>query len=124
VAIDLETWLTRFAAGAATAFQWRLDAGRIVAESSEEDPLVYGDMCPISAQATLETGKVYLAEDAPEARQQQGLSSAEANALMDAADYRAAHFIGGPSHARLRARLLRICHLEEEAQWQLISRRG
>jgi hypothetical protein len=114
VAIDLETWLTRFAAGAGTLFEWQLDESRIVArliaDPNEASLMFEEDMCPITAQATLETGELYPSLSFAEAAEQQGLSDKDMNTIISVADY---SWRLDLYKVRLRARLLHICHLEE-----------
>jgi hypothetical protein len=123
--ITIETWFTRFAAGAGTLFEWRLEGGCIVARLAV-DPNAeilreeYGIesiqflMCPITAQATLEEGKVYLAEKYAEAAKRQGLGGFDGDAIGYAADHIGFDREEAVLYAPIRERLLRICHLQEE----------
>jgi len=111
--IDLETWLTRFAAGAGTLFEWHIiDAPShlhdacpaqlraVVYSPIDED---YTSLCPISAQATLDVGYMYHTAAWMNAAIRQGLDRIDAAGVTDAADEVKGH------DPALRARLLRIC---------------
>jgi len=109
----LETWLTRFAAGAGTLLQWHLvlcgtyrrSRWALRASLRPEG----GALCPISAQATIEGGTIFTAFEHSAAAEAQGLSERVHYTLVEAADDDVLH------DAALRARLLRICRIEEKS---------
>lgn len=108
----LETWITRFAAGAGSQYQWQLTRrGHFamlraqVGEEVEDDKPV----CPLTAEDLYETSN--LTTDASwwvDASQRQGLGIDHARAVVKAAD---GHEDADPD---IRTRLLRICGLTEK----------
>lgn len=113
---EMETWLTRFAAGAGSTYQWQLRPythldGSVVYELravtyKQDTGICY--MCPISAQATLESGFVLSASAWYKAMRMQGIGRAGvADEILRAADD---SIEATPS---IRQRLLRICGLTE-----------
>lgn len=117
---SLEAWITRFAAGAGTLFDWHCtEDGELVAPTGQitgtrgTDPW----FCPLTAQATFESGIVFVRHDAKLAAYQQGLTTQHLYLLRDAADDNVG---ASPEHERslraLRRRLLRICRLEGAPQ--------
>lgn len=118
LATALEAFVTRFAAGAGPTYHWSLVDGCLTAALPPPEPLPaeYGDegitavrMCPLSAQATLETGRVLYAWDYYHAADVLRIDVDTRYAVMSAAD----RTLNLPDVLRLRARLLRICGLEE-----------
>lgn len=101
----LDTWCTRFAAGAGSQYVWYLSrTGTIRANCGR-----VGIMCPLTAESNIETGKFYGAWRALWAGYRQGLVQSASEVIMDAAD----NYKGADQ--ALRARLLRICGLMEGA---------
>jgi len=104
---EVEQWLTRFAAGAGTVFVWTVTReGYLVSISGGGAWAYQGRLCPVSAQATLDSGTYYARSWAREAALQQRLSVGAMHALFDAAD--------DPAETAIRPRLLHMCRLTEE----------
>jgi hypothetical protein len=110
----IDTWLTRFAAGAGSTYVWALfpmlsyqgDRTEWHLRAEGAIPGGHTDLCPIAAEATLETGRLYRTCVWREAAEQQGiLQDGAAKAIMMAADN------DMQSDPGIRQRLLRICGL-------------
>lgn len=111
---EIDSWLTRFAAGAGTAYQWhyqryRDKLGNTVVTCHMLRAAIDDDtrMCPLSANETYESGEI-LDEGLPDtAARRQGLTVYECRVVVNAADGVLGH------DAEIRERLRRICRLEE-----------
>ena len=106
---SIDAWMTRFAAGAGTEYQWEMTRHgviRALLHPTERS----GDLCPISAQATLEYGAISHYGNVRAAAALQGLTPCLRDVLITAADGSAPD---RADYAPIRGRLLRICRLEE-----------
>lgn len=104
---DIENFCVRFSAGAGSTYVWRLDRGCLRACLTHKE-----QMCPLSAQATLEQGKFFPSSDFGAAIDTLALGNGghTGRQIMCAADR-----MFMPHDVKLielRARLLRICGLE------------
>lgn len=115
----LESFLTRFAAGAGSQYRWGflVESAEAHEEKSRRSLRTYvetprgllQEMCPISAQATYEFGCIYQTSDTRGAVKQQKLAWPWlANAIIRAADEDI------DMDPEIRTRLLRICGLQED----------
>jgi hypothetical protein len=110
----LEAWVTRFAAGAGTLFEWRLWGASIIALlPCYGFPAYTKGMCPLSAEHTLETGEECLAHDYRHAGMCQDLEEIDFQRIAKAADFSLQSQLLDQEERCLRVRLLRICRLEE-----------
>ncbi len=111
---EVGQWLTRFAAGAGTLFDWHLSPDGVLLTDSEGWQASTLYMCPVSAEATLETGTFYSACAVVQAGDLMGLSCEAVDALMRASDdYEDAD-------QTIRTSLLRICRVpnaDNEGVW-------
>lgn len=110
MAPTLDTWCTRFAAGAGTEYLWQLTSRGILRAVFRMDEVYF--TCPIGAQYMLETGVLTTPQITQALLVSHGLSLDDAHAIATAADVRS------PSSSvvqALRTRLLRICRLAEES---------
>jgi hypothetical protein len=110
-----EQFLTRFAAGAGSQYRWTLTCER---HNGEDEYSVRAflttpggilqELCPISAQATYESGRIYQVNEWWAAACSQGMEQRwTLNPLLQAADGKAS------MDSDIRTRLLRICGLHE-----------
>lgn len=104
---QIADWLVRFAAGAGTLYEWRVtQSGRLRAYLRDIS------MCPITGQHTLETGQETGLGSACTVALRYGWTAEQAMQVIGAADRMLATH---GSRAEIRARLLRICRVEEPA---------
>lgn len=117
----VDAWLDRFAAGAGPAYVWTWLPYVIDGRIRHQLRALLTEtqcLCPISAEATFETGRMYLVTEWRAAARQQGLGALpppgerwrqeDRFLLMDAAD-------DDPGcDPAIRARLARICRVGEE----------
>ena len=110
--MTIDTWLTRFAAGAGSAYRWQLMPvsdirGRI--EHLVRAVLPHDvALCSISAQATYETGHIYPVSRWRAAAVQQEITDYGNHYVIErAADD------DGEADPEVRPRLLRICGLRD-----------
>lgn len=115
----IDTWLTRFAAGAGTLLVWEMMPGNVLRARIEEDTRGLDRFCPLTAEWMIEYGRAEFVGAAMTLGQRQGLREYEADMLIGAADalwqYSGTHPTRyGATCAAIRRRLLHICHLEED----------
>jgi hypothetical protein len=99
----LETWLTRFAAGAGSTYMWHLMGDGMLRTWIDTGDWIEW-ICPLEAQTTLDYGLPYPRTTDPARRQ---LREKDRWRLMVAADNSPTWML----EPALRARLMRICGL-------------
>ena len=97
----LEHWLTTFADGAGTSYEWEITARGWLRTCT-------AGWCPLLAQWTHITGEIVPPQTVFGVGERQGLSQQVCSQLIRAEDRNPTGY-----DATLRARLLSICHVEE-----------